>query len=727
MRCGQAKNCRQEGDHRCYNCGQLFCIVHYKTCARCLHEVCRDCHTLFHTYLSETKPYLAVCGEWPTTDGERRKLLLWNLKVNSRLTDLFIPYLRRAGFTFPKDKICVAITAQQRGDFHKFKWSIASDPNFVALLPLNENYDPSWIKDLVGRAEALEIVASGRWYFVHSSLIISDRNREGKKKSEQSIGVVLSGLSNTPFNKKKMQVSDSKNDDETKEMFATWASDKETRSKIYNIDAIVPLYNSELVISTRENFLKSGIENSIGRRMCDVLVSLLLPKINGRPALVLWGSRTGLHREYLSESVPVREFRHKTSKKLVRCLLAAAEGQKVRIVAGDPLSDVVADVDLTCMWERGKMRERFGVDHAFSRIEQEYVFYRLATVCESTLHVGMQSGNIEPLINNPRTNVICVNENTKGGAGLVNVEHITLKRDEKVRKGSLLPWNLYLPFNLPVLPSIVGELTRFMMEQYGESINMGVGIRNLAKDLGIEVDTTTVEKTIKTAGRELSSRSSETPRRPDMLRIERDGHLVEKLLVYLGAKLEGTLDPMKETSGSVDLRLEPHLLSLLVASSRPKVQYTISRLNNVMAQPVRTRREILLGFVVNFVTKHELYEKHKKHQQGLGALPVELEARAKVLIEAFRVEAEAADRSRDEVAILTSIVDGVFQENKKSVEMMSRTVKSALSSLDQRGTELCRQWNALRKNLRLEDADYKELKPVLKRLNEAVGKDLLEA
>ncbi len=774
-----------EGETLCGHCGRPGT---WEACGTCARRSCVDCAKLFHGL------HFDGCKEWPSDDRSFRANVLRKLKVDKQFRASFIEYLSRLTFIPSPNKIYVAITAQQRGDFHKFKWSIGCDPHLFALLPLNAVYEESWLKDLISRAEMLDAVAGGRWLFIHSSLLVSSRDREGNDSEEVKLQKrwPLKGYAGTPFHvAQKRLVELQKHVDKTRKHlgrpvgevsqlaaltpslfavagFTAWAFDEKTRSTIYNIDTIVPLYNSMLVMTTRREFLEHTTDSMLDRGVCNLLVEVLCKRVEKRCVLVLWGSRTGGKREYLDEELAVREFRHKTSKTLVRRLLAASKATKVTILAGDPLgSDTGADIDLTCMWEAETMERRFGIKHSFGRLEQEYVFFELSKLCVNTVHIGMQSGNIETLVNNPNTNVICVNENTKGGAGLVNVTRITGFRDDKVRDGKLPPCHLYLPFNLPVLPSRIGELTRLLMERYGEGVTMGVALVKLAKEwMGerafLEWQSMSRKKPLLSKGSheleevllleeqplmksldkgeisivfeekrvdvraliiELGKHAPckvDLSRPPDML-IESGDKLLAKLLVHFALKLAGG---EKSYSSKVDeielLRPELQLLCCLAASTRPKVQYIFCRLNNVYARPLRTKREILLDFLIVHIEFHELFAKYKKRLkekyekdpslERVGALPTEREQRAKVLFIAFREMAlEAGDHEAELLALWGILSESIVPTSGLK---LSNTVLTELEYDPVRQLE--REWTLLLKFLKPELEDSIELEPVAK-------------
>jgi hypothetical protein len=660
-------HCEHESESCCFDCSLTFCEAHSYWCPSCWNTVCLGCKALFHSGLTPTAHDHWSCGGWPMESLQQRTEFLARLLKIKSLRDLFIAFVRRRPFVFERRKIYVAITAQQRGDFHKFKWSIASNKQLVALLPLNATYDPAWLTDIIERARALDIMASGQWEFVHSTLFASKRRRDASSDEVFK----LSGFDSKAFRARKIGLVDLDDPEEARALFAQWSL--ENGQKIYEINSLVPLYNAELTRKMRGEVLSSVmVFGSRPLEPAHQLIGLLAHLVMRNNVVVLWGSRTGGGVSKLNLEQPAREYRHKTGKGLVRLISATLRGRKVRILAGDPLTAVDADIDLTCMWDAKIMKQRFNIEYGFSRLEQEYVFYHLASIADNTLHIGMQSGNIETLINNPRTNVICVNENTKGGAGLVNVDKISARRDEQVGKGGP-PCNLYLSYNLAVLPSALGQLTRMLMEKYGEMITLKHGLERLENEISSKKQSTpsltllTVQPldpqpkppeplpisqlSLQPSSNQLSlqpssdqlvaSSPSKPTSKPGLLSTSSDEELAERLMLYLAGKRARSSELVPVTKSEIvpvpipqDLRIEIRMLLALAASASQRVQYAIRCLNNVRLAPTRSPAELWLHVIAERVMQCPLYKLEKSQSDGeKGALSTAPRERARVLLE----------------------------------------------------------------------------------------------
>lgn len=686
-------------------------------------RVCADCHELFHTTGG-------TCIDWPCPQPSERKRLITMLKQGmSSKVRLFIEVVRRLGFMHEDGRIYFVITALQRGDFHKFKWSIGAEPHHFALLPLNESYSDEWLKDMFDRAEALEQVAAGRWQFIHSSLVISRRDKAGKA---MGTGYVLSGLAKSKLS---VNIALTKDDYESWRAFTTWAEGEERKSTLYNIDTLVPFYNSPRVLQWRTSFLDVPPVGTVRPLPCDDLLAGLTRKVKDMPVLVLWGTRTGRHRDYLNPNVVAREFRHKTSKSLVRHLLDEVRGKKICILAGEPLRGMEADIDLTMLWSAKEMKERFGIDCSFSRLEQEYIFFHLAQIAANTLHIGMQSGNIEPLINNPRTNVICVNESSSGGAGLSNVEKISGARHDLTMRGRLegnnLPSNLYLSFNLKVLPSAIGELTRRLMEKNEENVTMKHGLQKLVQEIAaifgetVDVSELSIEELFAYAGSLLESRTEEQMKKRapvDLLTTDHE-HELEQILFYFYDKIHPRRSKLEKAKRGprVILRTEIRLLCVLAASSLPRVQFAIHVLNNELTAPVPSAREHAIRFAIAHVENLKLMTDYKNaHRGDLHKLPKDAELRLKTLLETLQA---AIDESSDEDLRLNALSD---LENIKKILENGETMrlgKKKIRPVKNTRERLLEAWNRLRP-LEFDAEDEKELYLVREILEAELGFEL---
>jgi len=711
----------------------MLCRAHCSHCSTCWLDVCVDCRFLFHSTLTPTRLDHATCGDWPLRTRQLRVSFLARLAKNQSLQKQFAAFLRRKTFVFAERKIYVAITAQQRGDFHKFKWSVSSDEHLVALLPLNESYDVAWFADMVERARALDLLAPEQWHFVHSSMFVSKRRHE----ADPSEVTRLSGFDSKAFKVKKLGLAELEDSEEVHELFAQWAREdprktdnresevprnSEPTNKIYDINSLVPMFNSELTRKTRRNVLSTTKIFGTGpAEPAHHLLGLLAARVVGRDVLVLWGSRTGGDMPYLKDDLPAREFRHKTGKRLVRMICHAVGDRKCRILAGDPLTDIDADIDLTCMWDREVMAKRFGIKYGFPRLEQEYILYHLSSIARNTLHVGMQSGNIETLINNPRSNVVCVNENTRGGAGLTNVDKISARRDELVRRGNL-PCNLYMSYNLSVLPSAIGQLTRILMEKYGESVTMRGGIERLLKDLWDDAPSEHGSG-MRSSLVELLARRDETPSqgsKPNLLTSAGED-LTEHLLVYLAAKVarrgRGGLGEQRNTRQPPpvveDMRTEIQLLVALASSTSPRVQYAIRCLNNVRVRPTRSSAEIWLSVIANYVLNHVLYKKKKddsKGEGGKGALPADPRERAEVLVALMDELTSEYETHREDYEDLQHALDHHAEDHVP--KMLKLSVKQQHELRGDRQHDLEGEWQTLRHCQDWEDSELDEMRPI---------------
>ncbi|HTE51621.1 MAG TPA: hypothetical protein VK698_12295 [Kofleriaceae bacterium] len=719
MDCDQ-HGCKREATTQCRSCGGAFCTGHTLCCAQCLYQVCRDCHSLFHAYGAPARVDFSACGTWPVAPGHMKGFLDKLARVPGMGVPLAV-FLGRTGFVRSDGKVYFAITAQQRGDFHKFKWSISSNKNLVALLPLNRRYQPEWLAEQIGRAQALECLAPGQWAFVHSSAFTSSRDKERVESGD----LVLGGFKSASFAGRHVKLPTATDQPATHELFDRWAAHESEREVIHNIDCLVPLYNSPLTMSTRARTLDSSptflrpAPRGLGQpkeSAAKMLVRLLSDQIAGRDVLVLWGSRTGGGKAYLKEGVPAREFRHKTGKALFRTISAAVGTAKFRILAGDALSGIAAEADLTCMWDPKAMATRFGIDHGFSRLEQEYVFHHLARAAHTTLHIGMQSGNIETLIDNASSNVVCINENTRGGAGLVNVDRITGNRIQQVRKGAAPPCNLYLSYNLDVLPSAVGELSRVLMEKYDESISMRAGIERLLRELSGEKP----EKPAPGHGSPRSARdllrgmAKQLPpdrqgsSRPDLLSTRSD-LLVQEILAYLADKVSDGGERRDKGADRAaprlldDLRLELKLLVELARSPSPRVQFAIRCLNNVLVKPLRSPREIRLAIIEQRILQNELH-KAGKSRFGKGALPPDPSGRAALLVEQFGVivaESDDDEAKAEHRALRLALDD--LDDGRPLAPYLSTAATAELSYSPEEALQ--REWQVLQRIFELDAAE----------------------
>ena len=719
--CGQ-DGCRETADLvRCIHCTQLFCASDRPKCARCWSRTCAECAGLFHATEGE-------CIQWPSPLAAQRRRVLTLLKQSRSHRRPFIRFVRRHGFLHECDRIYVVITALQRGDFHKFKWSIGADRHLFALLPLHEEHADAWFDDMVGRAEALEQVAEGRWQFIHSSLVVSRRDKSGKASGR---GHVLSGLARS---KLAVDIALADDDEGTWQAFHMLAADDEPRSTLYNIDSFVPFYNSPLVMKSRSAFLESPSDDVVRAGPCEALLALLFARVKDRAVLVLWGTRTK-GRGYLDPQVVAREFRHKTSKSLVRHLLAQAREHKTCILAGEPLSGVDADLDLTMMWDAKVMRERHGVECAFGRLEQEYIFFHLAKAAANTLHIGMQSGNIEPLINNPRTNVICVNENSVGGAGLSNVEKISATRHKSVTRshsadGNRLPSNLYLSFNLKVLPSAIGELARRLMEKYEENVTMRQGLRRVLQEIfaifgvddAIDTSALSIEELFIRASQLLDDRTIERRGQRatvDLLLADHE-HELEQIILYFADKLSPERKRLDkpERDGQEALRAEVQLLGALAASIRPRVQFAIHVLNNELTAPAASARESSVRFAITYLERHKLLAEYKQaHEGAFTRLPKDPEPRLRALLEtmgaaiAGSTDEKRASSARADVNTIKLLLDGGSP---------TKLGLKKFPTVDRAADRLRSAWQRLRP-LGFDSDEKRELAPVLVLLKQAAG------
>jgi|GEM_PF-3949656 len=581
-------------------------------------------------------------------------------------------------------KIYVSISVNQRGDFHKFKWSIASSKLFHVFIPISQrkgdkqegNKDMGLHKEQIYKAQALEELAPGQWSFINSYQIISKLNKAGNKGNEKGDGedkknnnrISMQGLKSDTISKMGGLAGLPEGEDGKKAIEA-WAGQEMPPQTIHDLNSFVPLFNSELVKGERSKTL-----NKTESPKVSTIVDRLAAEIKGRDVLVLWGNRSetgaGNKKDFLKKKVAAREFRHRSSQELYQELSAAATS-KLIIKAGDPLPEVKTAIDLTELWDEGEMNSRFKVKGKLDRFEQETLFFKLATLAKSTLHVGMQSGNIEPLINNPNTNVICLNENSKGGAGLSNVDKISGSRervllgsikddksnsqkDNKAKKGNESnskrkePFdnekgevqNLYLSFKLKVLPSFIGELSRIIMERYGESVAFDAGMINLLKDCGLsgEDEPKDVETGVKQLVDLYHKESAGEVEKPAMLgNFNSKDHRAMILTLYHHylkphgngendkALTSGNDATASESSGSIkvagQLRPEIELLKLLVESSNPRVQYFLKTFAKVVTTEGASLKEKALKKVLSIVASRKMDYFNLELLENQGKMP----------------------------------------------------------------------------------------------------------
>lgn len=564
-------------------------------------------------------------GKKPVIKGDLNLLQILSSKSGVEDLAYYAKILSKQPIVFKPGRIHFAILVNQRGDFHKFKWSIASNAQFFALIPVHETYGEAELKEQITKARTLETICPGQWAFINSSKIVSSRAKIDAGDDQ----IIPSG-----FDQLKDVGDLSKLDDQksTDTALVKWAEQVAGQKKIYDVNSLVPFYNSSFVRRSRSDYLEEQKSDPV-----DALILEIGRYIAGKNVLFLWGSRTGVAKQYLkNEKMPARELRHKTGKALF-AIIARLSKSKVIVLAGDPLSDIPHHIDLTSPWDSGIMKNRFKIDHGFSRLEQELLFFNMAKLASSTDHFGMQSGNIETLIDNECSNVYCINENTRGGAGLTNVDKISYNRNSNMDTDAKLHQHMYLSFSLTHLPSFTGELTRIMMERYGESVEFHKGLIKLTEEtFGKKVKS---ESTIEDLAVMISHMTSKEVEITGLLHDEWDKLDMKTILRHFAHKVNQHYwpDQIKKKALVVkkdELNKSAKLLIKIAQATDPIVQRIIRDLNQTRVQPKRPLKDIYFDILSGHIAKQKgkLFDLKYVKSGDSGSMPKDPRSQAELYL-----------------------------------------------------------------------------------------------